>query len=138
MQTRNLKHTASGAIDMEIEHPVYGWIPFSASSNDSEQHGRDLYAAAMAGDFGAIAAYVAPPPTIPQELTPRQIRLVLNSAGLRQQVETTVAGASQDIRDMWEFSLAYRRDDPTLISMATQIGMTAQQLDDLFTQGAQL
>jgi len=56
MNARNPKHTASGLIEMEIEHPTYGWIPFAASPNDSEAHGRELYARAMAGEFGVIAA----------------------------------------------------------------------------------
>jgi len=32
------------------------WLPFSANSNDTQQHGRDLYAALVNGDHGAIAA----------------------------------------------------------------------------------
>ena len=71
-------------------------------------------------------------------LTPRQIRLVLNSAGLRDQVEAAVAASgSQDIIDMWEFSSEYLRDDPVLTAMAQQLGLTDIQLDDLFNQGAQ-
>jgi hypothetical protein len=35
-------------------------VPFIAQSNDSEAHGRDLYARACTGEFGAIAAYVKP------------------------------------------------------------------------------
>lgn len=31
-------------IDCEINHPVYGWVPFTASPEDPEQHGRDLFA----------------------------------------------------------------------------------------------
>jgi hypothetical protein len=46
-------------IDMEIEHPVCGWIPFTARPDDVEQLGRDLYAVALLGEVGA---YVAPPP----------------------------------------------------------------------------
>jgi hypothetical protein len=55
MLTRNLKYNYHGTIDMEIEHPVYGWIPFTASPNDTEKFGNELYAQAIAGDFGAIA-----------------------------------------------------------------------------------
>tara|TARA_R110002049_G_scaffold204956_1_gene375432 strand:+ start:101 stop:436 length:336 start_codon:yes stop_codon:yes gene_type:complete len=32
------------------------WLPFSANSNDTQQHGKDLYAALVNGDHGAIAA----------------------------------------------------------------------------------
>lgn len=62
MNAKNPKYNADGSIDLEIEHPVYGWTPFTASPNDSEQSGRDLYAQAIAGDFGAIQEYIAPTP----------------------------------------------------------------------------
>jgi hypothetical protein len=58
MQVKNMKYTASGMIEMEIYHPNYGWIPFSASPNDSELLGRELYAQAIAGTLGAIAPYI--------------------------------------------------------------------------------
>jgi len=32
------------------------WLPFAADSRDTEQHGKDLYAALVNGDHGAIAA----------------------------------------------------------------------------------
>jgi len=60
MRIRNLKNTESNCIDMEIEHPDYGWAPFSASPTDSEPLGRDLYAQAIAGTLGAITPYVKP------------------------------------------------------------------------------
>ncbi len=56
--TRNVTYNDHGTVDMEIDHPQYGWIPFTADPNDSEQLGRDLYAAAIAGTLGAIAPYV--------------------------------------------------------------------------------
>jgi len=56
--TKNLIYNANGTIDMEIDHPTYGLIPFTASPNDTEQLGKDLYAAAIAGTLGIIAPYV--------------------------------------------------------------------------------
>ena len=32
------------------------WLPFTASPNDTQQHGKDLYAALVKGDHGAITA----------------------------------------------------------------------------------
>ena len=61
METRNPKYNSSGTVDMEIDHPTYGWIPFTASPSDSELLGRELYAAAIAGTLGAIAAADPPP-----------------------------------------------------------------------------
>lgn len=63
MNARNPQHNAFGSIDLEIEHPEYGWIPFTADSNDPA--GADIYAAALAGQYGPVAAYVAPPPPPP-------------------------------------------------------------------------
>jgi hypothetical protein len=57
MDIRNPIFTADGRIDCEIDHPAHGWIPFTADPNDVEQHGRDIYAAAL--DMGP-AEYVAP------------------------------------------------------------------------------
>lgn len=34
-------------------------LPFGASPNDSEEHGRILFARAKAGEFGEIATYIA-------------------------------------------------------------------------------
>jgi hypothetical protein len=56
---RNPIYTADNRIDCEIEHPQLGWIPFTADPDDVEQHGRDIYAAALAA---GPAAYVPPPP----------------------------------------------------------------------------
>lgn len=52
----------NSTIDCEIEHPEYGWIPFTASPDDVEAYGRQLYAEAVAGQFGSVAEYVPPPP----------------------------------------------------------------------------
>ena len=44
-QTRNAKVISEDAsyIDCEWNHPVYGWIPFTAYKNDSEKHGREIW-----------------------------------------------------------------------------------------------
>jgi hypothetical protein len=35
MEYRNQVYTASKSIDCELNHPVYGWIPFTADPNDT-------------------------------------------------------------------------------------------------------
>jgi hypothetical protein len=57
----NAEHTA---IDCEINHSTYGWIPFTASPDDVEQHGREIFAQLSQG---TVADYVPPPaPTAEQ------------------------------------------------------------------------
>lgn len=62
MDWRNPKYNQFGTIDIEVNHPRFGWIPFTAEPTDPEQSGRDLHATVLAA--GGIAPYVAPtPPT---------------------------------------------------------------------------
>lgn len=46
MDYRNAKFSASGTIDCEIEQQTLGWIPFTASPDDSEELGREIFASA--------------------------------------------------------------------------------------------
>ena len=56
----NKEHTA---IDCKITTSQFGdeVLPFTADSNDVEAHGRAIFAAIVAGEYGPIAEYVAPP-----------------------------------------------------------------------------
>jgi len=55
---KNPKYNADGTIDVDVNHPVHGWIPFTASPNDSESHGLLIYQAALSGAYGEVAPYV--------------------------------------------------------------------------------
>lgn len=55
---KNPKYNADGTIDIDVNHPVLGWIPFTASPNDSESHGLLIYQAALSGAYGEVAPYV--------------------------------------------------------------------------------
>lgn len=67
LEVRNASYAnAEGtAINVELNHPRLGWIPFTASENDVEEHGRVIFADIKSGNKGPIAAYV-PPPTPPE------------------------------------------------------------------------
>lgn len=71
-------------------------------------------------------------------VTPRQIRLALTAAGLREAVEGAVAAGSQDLKDTWEFSTEIQRDNPLLVQMGTALGKTSEDLDNLFKLAASL
>lgn len=58
MNYRNARYNRRGTIDVEIEHPAYGRIPFTASPDDPEPKGREIYAALVAD--GNIAPYEPP------------------------------------------------------------------------------
>lgn len=135
----------NSTIDVEFKHHELGWIPFTASPDDCESHGCEIFAAAQAGEYGPVAPYVAPPepePTIPQAVTRRQGRLALLSVGKLADVEAAIdAIVDPDERraaeieyeaDTWERSNAF------LQTMWAQLGGTEEELDDLFTMASTL
>jgi len=46
------------------------WTPFGANPNDHYEHGREIFAKAVAGEFGEVAEYVAPPPPLKKLVDP--------------------------------------------------------------------
>lgn len=58
---RNLRYTLTNMINCEYNHPVLGWIPYTANPDDSEDFGRELYQEIK--DRIDIAPYV--PPALP-------------------------------------------------------------------------
>lgn len=71
-------------------------------------------------------------------VTPRQARLVLLNAGLLDQVESAVDQAGGSTRIAWEYATEINRNDPLIQSIGQSLGLTEQQIDDLFTQAATL
>jgi hypothetical protein len=65
----------STMIDCQVTFEVLGVLPFTASPNDTNAHGREIYARCIAGDFGPVAEYVPAPDEGPQlvcNLAPNQ------------------------------------------------------------------
>lgn len=62
ISAEDLRFNADGTIDMMAVFSHLGdqAVPFTASQTDSMEHGRAIHAAALAGELGEVAAYVAP------------------------------------------------------------------------------
>lgn len=82
MEFRNAQFTASGTIDCEIEHPQFGWIPFTADPNDVEPIGAEVFNAAK----DSAAPYVAPPEPTPAEI---EAQLASDARAFRNRLLTT-------------------------------------------------
>ena len=57
---RNAKDNGNGTYDCEIEHPEYGWIPFTATSYDLDEDGKDIFSRIHSGMAGEVAEYTPP------------------------------------------------------------------------------
>lgn len=126
MNWRNPSCNAFGSIDCEIEHPQFGWIPFTASSDDIEPHGRELFEALK----DIAAPHVPPPPDPAAEL-----------AALREAIS-----AERDRRLALDFAfqgVMYQRDSKSLQRIAGAAQMAAlavaagAQPGDLHWHGAE-
>ena len=81
-----------------------------------------------------------PPPLkktpVPQSISPRQARLALIRAGMYDIVEQALAGMEgaegQMAKVTWEYATEVKRDDPLLLQLTTSLGMSGEQVDQLF------
>jgi len=70
MQAKNAiwANAAQTMIDCQVLHEVYGWIPFTATPDDIESYGREIFANAVSGKYGPVADYLPPPAPTPEQL----------------------------------------------------------------------
>lgn len=79
------------------------------------------------------------PKEVPQSITPRQLRMQLTREGLRSQVESIIqASTDYDLKDWYEYSTDFRRDNPILLAFANSLGLTSDNLDDMFIKASKL
>ena len=89
-------------------------------------------------DGGPTRVYDLEPIILPPatRVTPRQLKLVLHTAGLLDGIEQFVATKDKAVQISWEYATEFLRSDPLINQMAPLVGLTAEQVDDLFTQAA--
>lgn len=89
--------------------------------------------------------WIAPPEPepvslIPQSVTMRQARQAMLSAGILSQVDALIAAMPGDegesARIDWNHAQEVKRDWPLIGALGPQMGLTEQQIDDLFIYAA--
>jgi len=86
-------------------------------------------------------AYVAPPPApiiIPDEITMTQCRELLFDKGLYDAVNSAIATMPVKAQIAWEYRGTVRRDSPLVLEVASQIGLTSEQMDQWFLEASNL
>jgi len=82
MEFRNPTYNRHGTIDCEIDHPHFGWIPFTASPDDVEPATAPIHDAIVASGV-PIAPYVPPPEPAPLTAEQKLARLGLTTDDLK-------------------------------------------------------
>lgn len=136
MWLRNPIYTADGRIDCEVNHPELGWIPFTASLHDVEPTGREIYAAAL--EMGPSDYVEADPARVLQQerdgmvASRFQAMAALLQAGLLDQAKAAVGKSSPIAQLAWSEATEFRRNGPMMIEIANGLGLSDDQIDDLF------
>lgn len=127
-------------------------LPATLAAKDAElAAAATAHAAALAAKDAEIAALEAQvaelaPPTVngvPQVVTRRQARQALLLAGLLDSIEPAIAAIPDTTQRRlaqieWDDSQNFERQRPLLISLATGLGLTSAQLDQLFVTASGL
>lgn len=75
-------------------------------------------------------------PKVPFRVPIRKARKALRAAGLLPAIEAALAAisgpAGDDARDDWQYSSEVQRDNATLLLLSASLGLTEQQVDQLF------
>jgi hypothetical protein len=132
-------------------------IPFTANANDTTEHGRALHTRLVAGEFGTIAAYVAPPEPVPSSISVRQFWAGLYKVGRITKAQAlaairsgTVPAAIQayidglaDAEAQFDAAVALsgqgtiQRDGALIAGIQARLTLTDAQVDTFFrTAGA--
>jgi hypothetical protein len=114
MNYRNPIFNRFGTIDCEIEHPIYGWIPFTASPRDVEEHGRVIYEKIL--EEGNIAPFIPPS----EEQLALEAKIIRNRL-LSQSDWSQLPDVPQNIKDLWAPYRQALRDLPEQEGFPTDI-----------------
>ena len=123
------RYTKSGSIIAVIDG-VEMTVP-----NDMGNRHRQMIAEWEA-EGNTIEPYVPPPEPVPSAVSMFQARAALLAAGLYEAVDAAIQQAGGVNLVAWEYATEVRRDSPMVQAMAQQLGLTDEQVDDLFRQAA--
>lgn len=93
-----------------------------------------------------ITDYTPPAPVqakqVPEQVDMAQARLALLARGLLDRVGAEIEAMEEPNRSAakieWEFRVTIRRDNPLVLALGALLGLSADNLDDLFIDAAKL
>ncbi len=90
------------------------------------------------GEEGKASETFLEKPPVPASVTPLQIRKALRHVGLKEAVDAMLANVPEEVAEEWEYATAIDRHNSTLLAAARGLGMSDEQVDDLFRLAASL
>jgi hypothetical protein len=136
MESRNPIFTETGAIDCEINHPEFGWIPFTASADDVEPLGNEVFNALKYVATAYVEPYTDPAETFAAErttmaCTPMQGILALGEANWNTILAYRDTASWQE-KVIIDSAQTWVRNSQNIAFFQYLLGFTDTQVDDLF------
>lgn len=73
------------------------------------------------------------PPVVPVKVPMWAVRTVLQNQGLFNQAQALVDASSDNaLKNVWEYGNDADRQSPSIISLGTALGLTSEQIDQMF------
>lgn len=91
----------------------------------------------VAGEL-TIEPYVAPPAPPVTQVTMRQARLALLAADLLDDVEAMITQAPRSVQIEWEYATVVDRNSVLVQEIGNQLGLTTEQMDQMFQDASVL
>jgi hypothetical protein len=118
-----------------LEVDEYGAMPTNSTTKELPELSGEQVALWIGSDWQVLESRpeVVVPKYVPQEITMRQCRLALLAKDLLATVDTAIEDMNNAaIAIEWEYATTVQRNSDLVINLCTQLGMSSDEIDDLF------
>ena len=138
-EATDVQNVVQGAIEVIDGAPTQQYVVQDMFSDTEEYTDMEgvVHPAKTKAEYEAEYREAQRKALIPQSLTPRQARLVLLQNGILDDIETMVA-TDRAMGIWWEYSLEIVRDNEHIVNAGVALGLTSEQLDQMFIDGSVL
>lgn len=79
-----------------------------------------------------------PDNSVPLSVTQRQAKLALLAEGILDEAQDAITAAGAAAQIEWDSAHEFKRDHPLILGIGASLGLTSEQIDDLFREAAKL
>ena len=133
---------AAGIYSHSVERDPKSALPVRSTMTAPPELNEGEYARWIGGAWAIVTEIPLVPAVVPEKVTMRQARLALHSVGILAQVQPAIDALPEPDRTAaqieWDYSSEVSRNREFVNMLGGQLGLTGEQIDQLFIQAATL